>query len=186
MCPARLSVSGLLSNKLTLWYSGRAFRPEADTTLAHGFSHGTAYTTSSKGRRPTQFLFVKPQQWLAPARAHGTEIATTILVPKGRQDPTQPIHVTPSGFVFVLISLTTGLHPWLQHAVPSGLTQLRSESAATKWRHAVAMGADLERSVQSIVPGCYGKEALEDCDFDAAKVDSGLPGKREFQKAASC
>ena len=38
------------------------FRPEADTTLAHGFSHGAYTQHAKKGRRPTQFLFVKRQE----------------------------------------------------------------------------------------------------------------------------
>ena len=44
-------------------------------------------------------------------------------VPKGRQvEPLRRIPVAPLGLVVVWLWLSTGLHPWLQPIVPSGLS----------------------------------------------------------------
>ena len=57
--------------------------------------------------------------------------------------------VAPSGLGGRLRYVSTGWRPWLQHAVPSGLTpgryvgaaDLEGDVEATKWRNDVAMGA---------------------------------------------
>ena len=50
------------------------------------------------------------------------------LVPKGRQETQHEQFMSPlRGLLVVLGHSTTGLHPWLQHTVPSGLTCLRPD-----------------------------------------------------------
>ena len=92
------------------------------------------------------------------------------LVPKGRQETQRDQFMLALRGLLVLVHLTTGLHPWLQHAVPSGLT--RSRPFATQFHESLLR-------VASATPPPYRSHSGFVFDYGTEKADPKTLGDLE-------
>ena len=156
-----------------------------DTTLAHGFSHGNANTTRRKGRRPTQFLFVKRQesyggassakrlnhQALDDARQSFSGKYRSFLAQRSlsiAQREREP-HVRNSvkkrlvrWHAFIAFSIDVAFTIWTSPTAPHSLTTIFR--FANSWQRSITTGARFRRLQQAPDQCCQSpSDATCDC-----------------------